>query len=173
MLRCPSKARSAPSAIEIFHAVFELREFAEEDQRDDSGWSVTLFGEDQLRLAAQVLAVFLVNFFAAVAKRAGDQMKTYYDQGGVILFGTDVGYTQIYDTTSEYGSMAAAGLPWSAILASLPTNPAQFFHEANTGQGAKGFRADLVVLTADPAADPRNFAEVKYTFRSGRIIYRK
>jgi imidazolonepropionase-like amidohydrolase len=33
--------------------------------------------------------------------------------------------------------------------------------------------ADLVVLAADPATDPRNFANVVLTVRAGRIIYEK
>jgi imidazolonepropionase-like amidohydrolase len=31
--------------------------------------------------------------------------------------------------------------------------------------------ADFIVLNADPAADVKNLAKVKYTVRGGRVIY--
>ena len=62
-------------------------------------------------------------------------------------------------------------LSWQAILASLTTNPAAFFHAPERGRVAPGLRADLVVLAADPALDARNLAKVAYTIRDGRIIY--
>jgi imidazolonepropionase-like amidohydrolase len=102
-----------------------------------------------------------------------NELKTYFDQGGTILFGTDVGYTQHYDTTEEYVQMAESGMTWRDILASLTTNPATFFKAERTGQLAIGEAADLVVLDADPASDVRNFAKVDYTIRAGRVIYKK
>jgi imidazolonepropionase-like amidohydrolase len=93
------------------------------------------------------------------------ELKTYFDQGGTILFGTDVGYTQHYDTTEEYVLMAKSGMTWRDLLASLTTNPATFF-KAGAGQLAKG-------AAADPASDVRNFAKVEYTIRAGKVIYKK
>jgi imidazolonepropionase-like amidohydrolase len=101
-----------------------------------------------------------------------NELKTYFDQGGTILFGTDVGYTQHYDTTEEYVLMAKSGMKWQDILASLTTTPASFF-KAGNGELAKGADADLVVLSADPAADVRNLARVDYTIRAGKVIYKK
>jgi len=102
-----------------------------------------------------------------------DELKTYFDQGGTIIFGTDVGYTQHYDTTEEYVLMARSGMTWRDILASLTTNPTAFFKVANSGEVIGGDAADLVVLDADPATDVRNFAKVDYTIRGGTIIYSK
>ena len=102
-----------------------------------------------------------------------NELKTYFDQGGTILFGTDVGYTQHYDTTEEYVLMGKSGMTWRDILASLTANPATFFKAEHTGQLAKGEAADLVVLDGDPASDVRNFAKVDYTIRAGRIIYKR
>jgi len=110
---------------------------------------------------------------AAILKSAVAQLKSYFDRSGTILFGTDVGYTQLYDTTSEYEYMGRAGMNWRDILASLTTNPAAFFKAGRTGKVIKGYDADLVVLAADPAADLRNFAKVEYTIRAGKIIYKK
>ena len=101
------------------------------------------------------------------------QLKNYFSNGGTILFGTDVGYTHLYDTTSEYEYMGRAGMNFRNILASLTTNPATFFKAGRTGKVVSGYAADLVVLDADPAVDVRNFAKVGYTIRAGKVIYQK
>ncbi len=110
---------------------------------------------------------------ADVLAHAVAQLKNYFSHGGTILFGTDVGYTQLYDTTSEYEYMGRAGMNFRDILASLTTNPATFFKAGRTGKVVTGYAADLVVLDADPAVDVRNFAKVGYTIRAGKIIYKK
>ncbi len=110
---------------------------------------------------------------AEILKNAVSQLKSYFDKGGTILFGTDVGYTQLYDTTSEYSYMLRAGMNWRDILASLTINPATFFKAGRTGRVVVGDAADLVVLGGDPAIDVRNFAKVEYTIRAGKVIYKK
>jgi imidazolonepropionase-like amidohydrolase len=102
-----------------------------------------------------------------------DELKTYFAQGGPILFGTDVGYHNHYDTTEEYVLMARSGMTWRDILASLTKNPATFLSASHSGEIAEGGDADLVVLSADPASDVRNFAKVDYTIRAGKVIYKK
>ena len=102
-----------------------------------------------------------------------NELKSYFDEGGTILFGTDVGFTQHYDTTDEYVLMSKSGMSWRDILASLTTNPARFFKAAHTGELAAGNEGDVVVLNGDPASDVRNFARVDYTIRAGKVIYRK
>ena len=101
-----------------------------------------------------------------------NQLKAFSDNGGPVLFGTDVGFTTIYDTTLEYELMRRA-LSERQILASLTTSPAQFFKAANKGRVEKGFDADLVVLDGDPVTDVRNLAKVAYTIRAGKVIYQK
>ena len=108
-----------------------------------------------------------------ILKNSIAQLKSYFDKGGTILFGTDVGYTQLYDTANEYEYMLRGGMNWRDILASLTINPAIFFKAGKTGRVVKGDAADLVVLDGDPAADVRNFAKVDYTIRAGKVIYKK
>jgi imidazolonepropionase-like amidohydrolase len=60
---------------------------------------------------------------------------------------------------------------WKDILASLTTNPAGYFKAPTKGRVEKGMDADFVVLDADPAADVKNFAKVRYTVRGGKVIY--
>ena len=54
------------------------------------------------------------------------QVSAYSKAGGQILFGTDVGYTDAYDTTEEYRQLGRA-LDWRQILKALTTAPAQRF----------------------------------------------
>ena len=101
-----------------------------------------------------------------------NQVKAFSDNGGPVLFGTDIGFTTYYDTTLEYELMHRA-LSERQILASLTTNPAQYFKAAKKGRVEKGFDADVVVLDGDPTADVKNLANVAYTIRAGRVIYQK
>jgi imidazolonepropionase-like amidohydrolase len=98
------------------------------------------------------------------------ELKQYSSVGGTILFGTDVGFQSKYDTTQEYEFMARA-MSWREILASLTTNPSEFFKSPTEGKVEKGMRADLVVLDGDPAQDVKNFAKVSTTIRDGQVIY--
>ncbi|WP_141688032.1 amidohydrolase family protein [Bradyrhizobium paxllaeri] len=100
------------------------------------------------------------------------QLKSFSENGGPVLFGTDIGFTNYYDTTLEYALMRGA-LSERQILASLTTNPAHYFKAAKKGRVEKGFDADLVVLDGDPIADVANLAKVAYTIRAGKVIYQK
>jgi dihydroorotase-like cyclic amidohydrolase len=51
--------------------------------------------------------------------------------------------------TEEYEFMGRA-MSWREILASLTTNPSEFFNSPAEGRVRKGMRADLVVLDGDP-----------------------
>ncbi len=103
--------------------------------------------------------------------QAVQELKAFADGGGQVLFGTDVGYTDHYDTTEEYSLMSRAGMDYRQILASLTMNPAKRFRDADRGRIAKGMEADLVVLEADPAADVTAFAKVHEVIRAGQVIY--
>jgi imidazolonepropionase-like amidohydrolase len=112
------------------------------------------------------------NVTAQITAVTVNQLRQFADNGGAVLFGTDVGFTRIYDTTLEYELMHRA-LSERQVLATLTTNPAQYFKAAKKGRVETGFDADLVVLDGDPMADVRNLAKVAYTIRAGQIIYQK
>jgi imidazolonepropionase-like amidohydrolase len=100
------------------------------------------------------------------------EVAEYKALGGDILFGTDVGYHQMYNPRLEYESLSKAGLSWREILGSLTTTPARRFKEGNRrGQIARGMQGDLVVLSSDPARGSTAFSDVRYTIRDGRVIY--
>jgi imidazolonepropionase-like amidohydrolase len=108
---------------------------------------------------------------AWVAKMVAE-LRAYSQAGGEILFGTDIGYTNHFDTALEFTLMSRAGMNFQQILASLTTNPARRFgYSGRNGRIAKGMDADLVVLRVDPARDVTAFSKVRYTIRSGRVIY--
>jgi imidazolonepropionase-like amidohydrolase len=107
---------------------------------------------------------------ARIVAATVNQLKQFSENGGAVLFGTDVGFTKLYDTALEYELMHRA-LSERQILASLTTNPATYFKAAKKGRVEPGFDADLVVLDGDPVADSRNLAKVAYTIRAGQIIY--
>jgi len=107
-------------------------------------------------------------------KTAENQLRAWIASGGVVLFGTDVGYMSEYDPSDEYTYMAEAGMGFREILASLTTAPATKFGESQQrGRIASGLAADLTVLRNDPSKDVRAFAAVEYTLRDGQIIYRR
>ncbi|HYJ45617.1 MAG TPA: amidohydrolase family protein [Pyrinomonadaceae bacterium] len=104
--------------------------------------------------------------------RGVEQLRAFFQAGGQVLFGTDVGYIKDYDTAEEYEQMARAGMSYTDILASLTTNPARRFGEGRRkGRIAAGMDADIVLLASDPATDIKAFSKVRYTLRGGKIIY--
>lgn len=109
----------------------------------------------------------------AMLAAASQQLKSFSDAGGQVLFGTDSGYTDVFDPGREYALMAAAGLDWRQVLASLTTAPsARFGQAARKGRVAKGMDADLVVLDGDPATDVAALDRVRLTIRAGRVVHR-
>jgi imidazolonepropionase-like amidohydrolase len=90
-----------------------------------------------------------------------EQLRTWIAAGGSVLFGTDLGAVDA-DPSEEYALMAAAGMSFREILASLTTSPAERFGGA--GRIAAGCPADLVVFDGDPA-------NVRYTLRDGEVVF--
>jgi imidazolonepropionase-like amidohydrolase len=104
--------------------------------------------------------------------RAAEQLEAFSRATGEVLFGTDVGYIEQFDTSEEFKWMSRAGMSFHEILASLTTNPAQHFgYATHSGRIAKGLDADLVVLSGDPAQKTSVFSKVRYTIRGGKVIY--
>jgi len=101
-----------------------------------------------------------------------DQLKAFSANGGLVLFGTDVGFYTFFDPSLEFELMHQA-LSEMEVLASLTTNPASYFKAARKGRVEQGFDADPVVLEGDPAVNVRNFAKLVATIRAGQVIYEK
>lgn len=100
------------------------------------------------------------------------QLRAFHQKGGLVLFGTDVGYMDDYDIVEELTRMQMADMRFDQILASLTLHPARRFdHSGKTGKIGAGKRADLVILNENPALDIRGFSKVHMTIHNGRIIY--
>lgn len=103
---------------------------------------------------------------------ARQQASAYARAGGEILFGTDVGYTEAFDTSREFALMGEAGFDFAATLAALTTAPAQRFGFADRkGAVTRGMDADLVVLAEDPSRDVTAFARVRQTICGGEVVF--
>lgn len=102
------------------------------------------------------------------------EVKSYFDAGGQVLFGTDVGFLTDYPSlTKEYELLGRAGLTFPQVLAALTITPAaRLGFASTTGRIVNGQDADLVILDSDPARDLMAFSRVKMTLRRGQIIYR-
>ena len=104
--------------------------------------------------------------------KAAQQLKAFSQAEGQVLFGTDVGYIEQFDTSEEFAWTSRAGMSFQQILASLTTNPAERFgYSAHSGRIAQGMDADLVVLRADPAQVATAFSKVRHTIRGGKVVY--
>jgi len=104
--------------------------------------------------------------------RAAQQLKAFSQAGGQVLFGTDVGYIEQFDTSEEFAWMSRGGMNFQQILASLTATPAtRFGYSSRSGRIAKGMDADLVVLEGDPGRDVTAFSKVRQVFRGGQLIY--
>jgi imidazolonepropionase-like amidohydrolase len=102
-----------------------------------------------------------------------EQLRTFVEIGGEVLFGTDVGYMTDYDPSDEYRSMARAGMSFRQILTALTTAPARRFGARGKTSGtlAPGMDADLVVLEGDPERDVSALGRVRATIRKGKLIF--
>jgi imidazolonepropionase-like amidohydrolase len=90
------------------------------------------------------------------------------------MFGTDVGYMEDYSTADEFRALAESGLNFRDILRMLTVAPAaRFGVAAKLGTITSGKMADLVVLDGDPASAVTAFSRVRFTIRTGRVIYER
>jgi imidazolonepropionase-like amidohydrolase len=78
------------------------------------------------------------------------QTRAFAELGGLLLFGTDVGYMTDYDPTEEFVYLQRAGLAPAQILAMLTTAPADRFGRVRTGRLAPGLRPTSSCSTATP-----------------------
>jgi imidazolonepropionase-like amidohydrolase len=98
----------------------------------------------------------------------------FHQLGGRLVYGTDTGFLLDYDQGEEFRQLMQAGFGFREVLAMLTTAPAELFHlSQREGKVIPGMRADLTILSEDPASGhPEAFTKVKYTIRGGNVIWR-
>jgi imidazolonepropionase-like amidohydrolase len=102
-------------------------------------------------------------------------LKTLYDAGVLIGFGTDSGAmpTRIpgFSEHRELEDMVQAGLtPMQAIVCATSSNATLLGIEATRGTLRPGKRADLIVLAANPLDDITNTRSIVTIFHDGRTV---
>lgn len=98
-------------------------------------------------------------------------LRTFWESGGRILFGTDVGYMDEYDTAGEFEALHRCGLGAPEILASLTTEPAAAFGDTSLGTVEPGMAADLTLLeTRSGDIEPRHLRDIAAVVKDGRVI---
>lgn len=101
---------------------------------------------------------------------AAQQVTAHHRAGGAILFGTDAGFSDVFDTAAEIRLLDGA-IGWRGVLASLTTAPAKAYGYRSHGRVTRGYIADLVVLGSDPAVRAENLADVELVLKAGRQIF--
>lgn len=84
------------------------------------------------------------------------QLRVFAAEGGEVLFGTDIGYTDAYDTTLEFQLMGRAGLTFPQILARSPWHRPHGLVPGRTQDASGAARPPtLSYWTKIPRATPR------------------
>ncbi len=99
--------------------------------------------------------------------------KAFSDAGVPMLAGTDVGVPMVIAGVSlheELELLVVAGLSPAAALATATIAAAEFLKRDDAGQVRPGFRADLILLRANPLEDIRNTRTIDAVLLAGREL---
>jgi imidazolonepropionase-like amidohydrolase len=102
------------------------------------------------------------------------QVAALHRAGVALLVGTDApGVAPGWSVHEEMRLLVMAGLPPSAALRAATLEPARWLGATDSlGTIARGRRADVVLLDADPLADIRNTMRIRAVIADGRILER-
>ena len=94
---------------------------------------------------------------------------TEAQQKGIELVQSADAVLQFYDrdTTPE---MAEAGMTPMQIIVSATKNAAEYLELEGLGTLAPGYRADFIILDADPLSDIRNTRKISQVFINGKEV---
>nr|WP_269149946.1 amidohydrolase family protein [Nesterenkonia alkaliphila] len=99
-----------------------------------------------------------------------EALNVFYEAGGKLLFGTDVGYLPDRSTQGELEALEACGMGTTEVLRMLTTAPAEALG-VGSGRLAEGQSADLVVLEHSEVSSASQYAQVKATIRDGQVLW--
>ncbi len=96
-----------------------------------------------------------------------------FKRGVGIAFGTDAGVYPHGENGKEFGFMVEAGMPAMAAIQSATITPAKILNmEAESGQIAAGFYADIIAVKEDPTKNIKTLEEVSFVMKEGKV-YKK
>ena len=96
-----------------------------------------------------------------------------YKKGVGIAFGTDAGVFRHGENGREFLYMVEAGMPAIEAIRSATLIPAKILDkEAELGQVAPGFYADIIAVKGNPLQDVRTLQDVQFVMKEGKI-YKK
>ncbi len=93
-----------------------------------------------------------------------------YKRGVMIAFGTDAGVFEHGKNAKEFGFMVEAGMPAMEAIQSATITPAKILNmEAQSGQIAPGFFADIIAVNEDPTQNIKTLEDVRFVMKEGKI----
>ncbi|MFN9966608.1 MAG: amidohydrolase family protein, partial [Lysobacteraceae bacterium] len=106
----------------------------------------------------------------AVGRQIMDTFRKAYAAGVPIAFGTDAGVSPHGDNAREFEFMVEAGMPANEALQTATVNAAKVLGQADLGQIAPGFRADVVAVPGNPLEDIALTRRVDFVMKDGAVI---
>lgn len=102
---------------------------------------------------------------------AVDNLRRLHEAGATILYGTDLGYSEVPAINlEELQQLEKAGLDAEAIIASVTETPARYWGMKGYGRIAEGARASLLVLDSDPRKDLSTLTRPVAIFVNGQRL---
>ena len=160
--------------------MFEAAVARKAPEIDDPNGCVSPWVRERVAATAAVDPKLLANVDVAARsartvereKTAAANLETVAAAGIPIAMGTDAGNPMTLHGPSVYAEMEAmhaAGMtPMQVLVASTATAARAMGIESRAGTVEKGKLADLVVLTADPTADVKNWRRIRFVVRAGQ-----
>ncbi|MGH7694921.1 MAG: amidohydrolase family protein [Gemmatimonadaceae bacterium] len=115
--------------------------------------------------------------WATLNRQAAANVRMLDSAGVIILTGSDLGGPLVYPGFAIHDELGLlvreGGMSPARALRAATLGAAQFFKEENRmGTVARGMRADLVLLSADPLADIANIGRIDSVILRGRLLDR-
>lgn len=103
---------------------------------------------------------------------AQENLRKIHAAGGILALGTD--QTDGASVHREMELLAASGIPALDVIRIATLNAAKFLgKEEQLGSIEEGKLADMVLLSADPAADINNSKQIHLVIKNGNLVDRE
>ncbi len=100
-----------------------------------------------------------------------DTFARAYEEGVLIVFGTDSGVSPHGDNAKEFGYMVEAGMPEiEALTSAMMPGAVLLDRAADLGSIEAGKLADIIAVPGDPTSDISLMEQVHFVMKDGRIF---